>query len=169
MSNIEIKVCDITKLNCDAIVNAANNSLLGGGGVDGAIHRAAGKGLLEECRTLHGCETGKAKITKGYNLPAKYVIHTVGPIYSGSPDDQIMLIDCYINSLDLAKVYDLHSIAFPAISTGVYGYPKEKAATIAILTVTEWLKDNSDYDMSVIFSCFDNQMYDIYLNTMNNL
>lgn len=169
MSNIEIKVCDITKLNCDAIVNAANNSLLGGGGVDGAIHRAAGKGLLEECRTLHGCETGKAKITKGYNLPAKYVIHTVGPIYSGSPDDQIMLIDCYINSLDLAKVYDLHSIAFPAISTGVYGYPKEEAATIAILTVTEWLKDNSDYDMSVIFSCFDNQMYDIYLNTMNNL
>ena len=169
MSNIEIKVCDITKLNCDAIVNAANNSLLGGGGVDGAIHRAAGKGLLEECRTLHGCETGKAKITKGYNLPAKYVIHTVGPIYSGSPDDQIMLIDCYINSLDLAKVYDFHSIAFPAISTGVYGYPKEEAATIAILTVTEWLKDNSDYDMSVIFSCFDNQMYDIYLNTMNNL
>ena len=169
MSNIEIKVCDITKLNCDAIVNAANNSLLGGGGVDGAIHRAAGKGLLEECRTLHGCETGKAKITRGYNLPAKYVIHTVGPIYSGSPEDQIMLIDCYINSLDLAKVYDFHSIAFPAISTGVYGYPKEEAATIAILTVTEWLKDNSDYDMSVIFSCFDNQMYDIYLNTMNNL
>ena len=169
MSNIEIKVCDITKLNCDAIVNAANRSLLGGGGVDGAIHRAAGIGLLEECRTLNGCETGKAKITKGYNLPAKYVIHTVGPIYSGSPDDPIMLIDCYINSLDLAKTYDLHSIAFPAISTGVYGYPKKEAATIAILTVREWLKDNSDYDMSVIFSCFDSQMYDIYQDVMEGI
>ena len=167
MSNIEIKVCDITKLNCDAIVNAANNSLLGGGGVDGAIHRAAGEGLLQECRTLNGCKTGEAKVTRGYNLPAKYVIHTVGPIYSGSPEDPIMLIDCYINSLDLAKQFNLHSIAFPAISAGVYGYPKKEAATIAVLTVNEWLKDNSDYDMSVIFSCFDTQMYDIYMNAIN--
>ena len=169
MDNIEIKVCDITKLNCDAIVNAANSTLLGGGGVDGAIHRAAGRGLLRECRTLNGCKTGEAKITKGYDLPARHVIHTVGPIYSGSPEDPVLLKNCYINSLNLAKANDLHSIAFPAISAGVYGYPKRAAAYIAITSVIEWLKENENYDMNVIFSCFDNRMYDIYQDVINSI
>jgi len=153
---------DITKLKVDAIVNAANKSLLGGGGVDGAIHRAAGRQLLAECRTLHGCETGEAKITKGYNLPAKHVIHTVGPIYSGSPQDPIDLANCYRNSLDLAKANDLHSIAFPAISTGVYGYPKGDAAQLAIKTVMAWLDANADYEIEVIFSCFDERTKSLY-------
>ncbi len=155
MEKILIDVGDITRLQIDAIVNAANKTLLGGGGVDGAIHRAAGRQLLEECRGLHGCETGQAKITKGYNLPAKYVIHTVGPIYSGSPKDPVRLADCYRNSLNLAKEYDVHSIAFPAISTGVYGYPKDKACKIAVDTVQAWLDENPDYEIQVIFSCFD--------------
>lgn len=167
MSNIEIKVCDITKLNCDAIVNAANNSLLGGSGVDGAIHKAAGEGLLRECRTLNGCKTGEAKITRGYDLPAKYVIHTVGPVYSGSPEDRVLLRNCYMNSLDLAKKYDLHSIAFPTISTGAYGYPKEEAAKIAVTSVRKWVNENDDYHIDVTYCCFDVQMYDIYMNAIN--
>ena len=162
IKNIEIKVCDITALNIDAIVNAANNSLLGGGGVDGAIHRAAGPELLEECRTLNGCETGEAKITKGYNLPAKHVIHTVGPVYSGSDKDPVRLKNCYVNSLDLAKANNLHSIAFPAISCGVYGYPWEDAAEVALTAISEWLDSNSDYDMNVIISCFSEDMLNIY-------
>ena len=159
---IDIKLADITKLDVDCIVNAANKSLLGGGGVDGAIHRAAGPELLKECRTLNGCETGEAKITKGYNLKAKYVIHTVGPIYSGSADDPVKLKGCYWNSLELARKYDIHSIAFPAISAGVYGYPMKEAAQIALATVSEWLESNADYEMSVTLVCFSDGAAKIY-------
>ena len=162
MGNIIIKKCDITKLKVDAIVNAANKSLLGGGGVDGAIHRAAGPGLLEECRGLHGCETGEAKITKGYNLAAKYVIHTVGPIYSASTEDPVKLANCYRNSLDLAYRHDVHSIAFPAISTGVYGYPKILASKIATDAIKEWLAEHDDYEIEVILSCFDDVTEALY-------
>ena len=159
---------DITKLDCDCIVNAANSSLLGGGGVDGAIHRAAGPKLLEECRGLGGCRTGEAKITKGYDLKAKYVIHTVGPIYSGKPSDAEMLSACYRNSLDLARAGDIHSIAFPAISTGVYGYPLDKAAPVAVSTIVRWLEDNADYDITVILSCFDDAAYNAYSSCMHD-
>lgn len=162
LSRITIDTGDITLLKCDAIVNAANKSLLGGGGVDGAIHRAAGRQLLEECRTLGGCETGQAKITKGYNLPSAHVIHTVGPIYSASPSDPVKLADCYRNSLDLAKANRLHSIAFPAISCGVYGYPIPDAVKIAVYTVASWLESNSDYELDVIFSCFSEKMASLY-------
>ena len=160
--NIFIEMGDITLLDCDAIVNAANRSLLGGGGVDGAIHRAAGPELLAECKTLGGCNTGEAKITKGYNLKAKYIIHTVGPVYAGRETDRILLSDCYRNSLELAKANDIHSIAFPGISTGVYGYPQEEAVPIAVDTVLQWIKNNSDYDIRVTFVCFGNKAYELY-------
>ena len=162
MEKIKYYLGDITVLHVDAIVNAANSSLLGGGGVDGAIHRAAGPELLAECITLNGCRTGEAKITKGYNLPAGHVIHTVGPIYSGRPSDPEDLRNCYYNSLEVAKANKLHTIAFPGISTGVYGYPKKEAAQIAITTVKEWLKENEGYDMEVTFVHFSKEDHQIY-------
>lgn len=161
-SSISIRVCDITMIKCDAIVNAANKTLLGGGGVDGAIHTAAGPKLLEECATLNGCETGEAKITKGYNLPARYIIHTVGPIYSGSDEDSVMLAKCYKNSLDLAKKNNLHSITFAAISTGIYAYPIDAAARIALNTIKEWIITNSDYNVEILLSCFDDRIKNSY-------
>ena len=145
---------DITTLHVDAIVNAANRSLLGGGGVDGAIHRAAGPELLAECRTLHGCKTGEAKLTRGYNLPAAYVIHTVGPrYYSDEPDKAGLLASCYRNSLRLAQEHGLHTVAFPSISTGAYGYPLDEAARIAVRTVMSSLASCPDVH-EVTFVCF---------------
>lgn len=162
MQSMRIDRGDITKLSVDAIVNAANSSLLGGGGVDGAIHRAAGPRLVEECRTLGGCATGEAKITKGYDLPAKHVIHTVGPIYSRSDQDPVLLANCYRHSMDLAYENGLHSIAFSAISTGVYGYPRAEATRIAVETVRDWLSAHPDYDIEVIFSCFGEEIAGLY-------
>lgn len=167
---ITVKNSDITTLTVDAIVNAANESLLGGGGVDGAIHRAAGPKLLEECRTLHGCHTGEAKITKGYNLPAKYVIHTVGPRYYNyktSKEAERDLSLCYENSMNLAKENEIHSIAFPAISTGVFGYPMEEATEVAVATVKAWLEKNSDYRIDVVFCCFGANLERIYKNALS--
>lgn len=157
---------DITKLEVDAIVNAANTSLLGGGGVDGAIHRAAGKELLAECRTLGGCATGDAKVTKGYNLPAKFVIHTVGPVWNGGRSGEPeKLASCYRRSLELAVQNGISTIAFPNISTGVYGYPKNEAATIAISAVKEFLENHSEIQ-EVLFCVFDEENYSIYKNLL---
>jgi O-acetyl-ADP-ribose deacetylase (regulator of RNase III) len=161
-NRIEIEKGDITKLRVDAIVNAANTSLLGGGGVDGAIHRAAGPKLLEECRKLNGCPTGEAKITKGYNLIAKYVIHTVGPIWNGGGhNEETLLANCYKNSLRLASEYNIKLIAFPAISTGVYHFPLEQATKIAIRETKEFLEKNKSIE-KVIFVCFDENTFSIY-------
>ena len=162
ISTIEIFKGDITKLKVDAIVNAANSSLLGGGGVDGAIHRAAGPKLLEECRKLNGCKTGEAKITKGYNLPANFVIHTVGPVWNGGNyNEDELLTNCYLNSLKLAVENKIKSIAFPAISTGVYGFPLERAAQIAIKTVKKFIQSDKSIQ-KIIFVCFDDRTYQTY-------
>lgn len=167
----EMKISDYQKMKVElgdlttyggTIVNAANESLLGGGGVDGAIHRAAGPELLEECRTLHGCKTGQAKITKGYNLKADYVIHTVGPVYSIHREREALLEKCYKNCLNVALENQIHEISFPSISTGVYGYPKEEAAEIAVRTVKKWLSDHTEYEMLVRFVCFGRYDYSIY-------
>ena len=161
-SSITLFRGDITTLEVDAIVNAANQSLLGGGGVDGAIHRAAGPELLEYCRTLGGCETGKAKITPGFQLPAGHVIHTVGPIWhGGSQGEEELLASCYTSSLELALQHELRSIAFPNISTGVYGFPRAKAAQVAIGTVREFLEQNQ-HTPEVIFVLFDSENETLY-------
>lgn len=158
---------DITKLSVDAIVNAANTSLLGGGGVDGAIHRAAGHGLLEECITLNGCKTGQSKITKGYNLPAKFVIHTVGPIWcGGNRNERELLKSCYITALNLAKENGIKTIAFPAISCGVYHFPLEEACKIAIDTVREFISKNDCFE-NVIFIDINDSIINIYKKYLN--
>jgi O-acetyl-ADP-ribose deacetylase len=156
---------DITKLAVDAIVNAANSSLLGGGGVDGAIHRAAGPELVQECRLLHGCKTGQAKITKGYQLPAKHVIHTVGPVWQdGHAGEPELLASCHRESLKLMVVNDLKTIAFPAISCGIYGYPIEQAAQVALQTVAEFLRSPAGETIDgVSFICFSDEIYDAYV------
>jgi O-acetyl-ADP-ribose deacetylase (regulator of RNase III) len=159
---IQIVLGDITRLEVDAIVNAANSSLLGGGGVDGAIHRAAGPQLLAECRTLGGCPTGEARITKGYLLPARWVIHTVGPVWQGGQSGEAELLAlCYRNSLQLAQVNGITSIAFPAISTGVYGYPKAAAAAIAVREVQDYLRDHTQ-PATVVLVCFEPEMETLY-------
>ena len=166
-TRIELIRGDITKLKIDAIVNAANPSLLGGGGVDGAIHHAAGPGLLEVCKLLGGCNTGEAKTTKGYKLPARFVIHTVGPVWGvGDRREEELLAACYRNSLSQATVHDCTTIAFPNISTGVYHFPKDLAAKIAIREVKAYLSANA-VPQKVIFACFDEENFAIYQDLLN--
>jgi O-acetyl-ADP-ribose deacetylase len=161
LDRIEILQGDITTLKLDAIVNAANTTLLGGGGVDGAIHRAAGPELLNECRNIGGCPTGEARITRAYKLPARYVIHTVGPVYKGKDDDRRLLSLCYTNSLKLAVKYNISSIAFPAISCGAYGYPVKEACKVAMDMTCQFLETNSTLK-KVVFILFSADTYNIY-------
>ena len=162
LCRVEVIQKDITELEVDAIVNAANNSLLGGGGVDGAIHRAAGPQLLEECRTLNGCLTGQAKISKGYHLPAKWVIHTVGPVWQGgTAHEDELLASCYRNCLELATKHSLETLAFPGISTGVYGFPLERAAKIALSCVKTYLQEHSGLK-KVYYVCFHQDASELY-------
>ncbi|MBO9999337.1 MAG: O-acetyl-ADP-ribose deacetylase [Cyanobacteria bacterium SID2] len=168
-NRIEILNGDITALGVDAIVNAANNSLLGGGGVDGAIHRAAGSELLEECKTIGGCPTGEARITRSYNLPAQWVVHTVGPIwYDGTQNEEEMLAACYRNSLALAKEHGIQTIAFPAISTGVYRFPMERATNIAIRETVQFLQKNNQI-AKVILVCYGDRAFKIYREALKNI
>ena len=169
LKKLEVRQGDITKLDVDVIVNAANTRLLGGGGVDGAIHRAAGPQLLEACRSIGGCPTGEARITGGYNLPARYVIHTVGPVYSGKTRDSQLLTNCYLNSLTLAVENNLATIAFPAISCGVYGYPIEDACKIAVDTSCDFLKSNPSLEkiIYILFSEKDCAVYETYLQSLS--
>ena len=173
MDKISVIKGDITKIEADAIVNAANTSLLGGGGVDGAIHRAGGSAILEDCRKIiarqGGCKVGEAVITTGGKLPAKYVIHTVGPVWNGGHKKEAeLLANCYKNSLNLAVQNSIKTIAFPNISTGIYHFPKDKASRIAVETVTNFLETNDSID-NVIFVCFDDENYELYEMALNNL
>ena len=166
-ANIEILQADITTLKVDAIVNAANKSLLGGGGVDGAIHEAAGSELLKECKTLNGCNTGEAKITDAYNLPCKKIIHTVGPIWNnGSENEEMLLSNCYLNCLKLASDYNLRSIAFPGISTGAYGFPIAKASKIAYNSIINHTNKENSIE-KVVLTCFNDFAFNIYKKLIN--
>jgi len=161
-----IIIGDITRQNVDAVVNAANSTLLGGGGVDGAIHRAAGPALLEECKTLGGCKTGQAKITKGYKLPAKYVIHTVGPVwFGGKNNEEELLAECYKNVFKFVEEYNLKSVAFPSISTGAYRFPVEIASKIAVNEINSFLSQNNSVE-KVEVVCFDQLTYNVYLKNL---
>ena len=166
LNQIEIIQADITQLQVDAIVNAANTSLLGGGGVDGAIHRAAGPELVQACRLLGGCKVGQAKITRGYNLPAQWIIHTVGPVWRGrSNNEPQLLASCYQSSLKLAVEHSIKSIAFPAISCGVYGYPVQQAAQIAVAETARFLQGD-DMIEQILFTCFSQDIYQAYLQVL---
>lgn len=168
INRIEICIANITTLNVDAIVNAANSSLLGGGGVDGAIHRAAGPDLVLECRMLHGCKTGHAKITKGYKLPARFIIHTVGPVWQdGNHNESQYLADCYKNSFLLGAKNQCETLAFPAISTGIYRFPAQKAAQIAITTIGNLLKEH-DTPQKVIFCCFSQEAANLHEDALRD-